>query len=219
MAQPRQRSLKNVKNLFDRAGLGALYLPVVVALGAVLVVFVIVALVKFWPCSASATETFELSEQVSPEKETVSEGTSKVFVDVTGSVLFPGVYELDDGSRVIDAITKAGGATAEAHTASVNLARILLDGEQIHIPSNEEMTQAADCPSLGGNPVGITSLVNINSATVEQLSTLDGIGEATAAKIIADRQSGGPFENIEDIQRVSGIGEKKYEAIKGSICV
>ena len=143
----------------------------------------------------------------------------------------PGVYYLPAGSRVIDAVTAAGGATEKARTDAVNLAQELQDGQQIVIPSRSE-SQAT--PSDGGavtasggaqgsgegaSSSGADGMVNINTATAEEFETLKGIGAATAEKIVADREANGPFSSIDDLTRVSGIGEKKLAAMRDRLCL
>ena len=158
--------------------------------------------------------------------ETVSE-PKYIFVHVSGCVGSPGVYGLVEGSRVCDAIKAAGGFSEDAARGYLNEARLLSDGEQLAVPSIEDLAQGGvegqelwkgesgsiASPSDGGG------LVNINTATMEELVGLDGIGEATAKKIIADREKNGEFASIEDIKRVSGIGDRKFEAIADDICV
>lgn len=147
-------------------------------------------------------------------------------VHVSGAVASPGVYELEEGSRVRDAVEAAGGFAPEASQGSVNLARKVSDGEQILIltveefeasPSSSSSSGSSDADASGSSGSG--GLVNINTAGLEALDSLPGVGPATAQAILDEREANGPFTSIEDIQRVSGIGEKKYEKLKGSICV
>ena len=150
-----------------------------------------------------------------------------VIVHVDGAVAAPGVYELAEGARVNDAVAAAGGLLAEADTSTINLAAPVSDGAKVHIPTAEELgagAQGASSDSVaGGVPAGsapaVPSLVNINTATSEELQRLSGVGEATATAIIEDRQANGPFSSPEDLMRVSGIGEKKFAKIKDHICV
>lgn len=147
---------------------------------------------------------------------------SKLCIHVDGSVAVPGVYYLDTGSRVIDAVEAAGGLTEGALTEAVNLAQGLQDGQQVVIPdattaapvagaASDQSAMLGDAPSSG--------LVNINTADAATLTTLNGVGEATAEKIIADREANGPFKTLEDLKRVSGIGDKKFEALRDFICL
>ena len=144
---------------------------------------------------------------------------------VTGEVITPGVVELDEGSRIEDAITSAGGIKAEASLKDINLAYEVSDGEKIYIPNQAEeaLTQTEQESNAinqsSDNKLNINSKVNINKATAEELTNVPGIGESTAQKIIAYRDENGKFKNIEDIKNVSGIGSSKYEKMKEHICV
>lgn len=150
-----------------------------------------------------------------------------VVVHVDGAVAAPGVYELADDARVNDAVAAAGGLLSEADTSTINLAAPVSDGAKVHIPTSEELSDGAQATSgdsgADGVPTGaapaVPALVNINTATSEELQGLSGVGEATAAAIIEDRQANGPFATPEDLMRVSGIGEKKFAKIKADICV
>ena len=149
-------------------------------------------------------------------------------VHVDGAVASPGVVTLEGkGLRVFDAVTKAGGLLDDADTTSVNLAEPLSDGAKIHIPSEGEALVAEQgIPAAGQHEtMGATgsaeavSLVNINTATSEELQVLSGVGEATATAIIREREANGPFAVPEDLMRVSGIGEKKFAKVRDQICV
>ncbi len=154
----------------------------------------------------------------------------KVVVHVIGEVNNPGVVTLPEGSRIIDAINKAGGKTEEADLSKINLAFIVEDGTQIYIPRiNENLNQVNLISDGAGIGVIINDSnleenelevkVNINTANKEKLETLPGIGETTAQKIIDYREANGKFKTIEDIKNVSGIGETKYESLKDKITV
>lgn len=142
-------------------------------------------------------------------------------VHVDGAVQAPGVYHLAAGSRIMDAVDAAGGLAEGALTAAVNLAQPVQDGEQIVIPRQEDGSPSlADAGTAApSEPTGPAERVNINRASAAELTALNGVGEATAAKIVADREQNGPFRTVEDLKRVSGIGDKKFEALKDSICV
>ncbi len=149
---------------------------------------------------------------------------STVVVDVDGAVVSPGVYELDPDARVNDALAAAGGLAADADASGLNRAAPLSDGEKIYVPrQGEEPPQQAapaDTAQAGaatGSEAG--ALININTATLEELDALPGVGPATAQAIIDDRTQNGAFSTVEDIMRVSGIGEKKFEKMKSAICV
>lgn len=157
--------------------------------------------------------------------DAASQPAALVTVHVAGAVADAGIYAIPEGSRVQDAVDAAGGFVEDAAPDAVNLARVLQDGEQVVIPTQEQV-RGGVVPTTGGaqatgaaEGAGIAAMVNINTAGADELDTLPGVGPATAQAIIEERESGGPFASIEDIQRVSGIGEKKFEKLKDSICV
>ena len=151
-----------------------------------------------------------------------SENT-KITIHIAGEVIKPGVIELEENSRVIDAINKAGGLTEKADIKQINLAYILSDAEKIYIPSKEENQQTSNISTSSKSQSENTSstkiMVNINSANSEQLQKIPGIGETIASRIINYRKENGKFKQIEDIKNVSGIGESKFKNIKEYICV
>lgn len=148
-----------------------------------------------------------------------------IVVHVDGAVASPGVYELAIASpRVRDAVDAAGGLAQGADTSSINLALPLGDGQKVHVPFEGEAAGAEADSSGGDAAVGsvsssMPSLVNINSATAEELDSLPGVGPSTAAAIVEDRDANGPFSSVEDLMRVSGIGEKKFAKLRDHICV
>lgn len=143
---------------------------------------------------------------------------SPVVVHVDGAVANPGVYELRAATpRARDAIEAAGGLTEDADTTGLNLAQAVADGTKVHVPHAGEAAVQATQPSTGGG--GTAGPVNINTAGADELKALPGVGDATAASIIREREEHGPFTSPEDIMRVSGIGEKKFEKIRDGICV
>jgi competence protein ComEA len=144
-------------------------------------------------------------------------------IQVTGAVPRPGVYALAQGSRVQDAISAAGGFLIDADKTGINLARALADGEQLDIPyisSSSPVIQDASTPAAtAATSVSNAELININTASPDELDTLPGIGPTTAQKIIDYRTQNGPFISIEDIINVSGIGPGTYEKLKDLITV
>ena len=144
-------------------------------------------------------------------------------VYVSGAVAEPDVYALPAGSRVKQAIEAAGGFAEGAVEAGINLAQALVDGQQIYVPGQDEMTApgVAIVGSLANasSPADSEGLVNINLASVQQLSTLPGIGPAIAGRIIEYRESYGGFRAIEDIKQVKGIGDATFEKLKDLITV
>jgi len=146
-----------------------------------------------------------------------------VCVHVVGAVHHPGLYRLPGGSRVADALDAAGGATAQAAQEAVNLARVLADGEQVAIPTRDQVKRGAAVGAVatgdGGGAAGEGECVDINTADAAALDKLPGIGPSTAAKIVADRTANGPFASPDDLGRVPGIGPKKLAQLKPVIRV
>ncbi len=178
--------------------------------------------------SESQDDDASVGEGVSQSAQEVQNVPNDVVVHVAGAVVAPGIYSVPEGSRVQDAVDAAGGLASDAASDAINLARTLQDGEQVLIPTEEQVesgsytTSVTDTGSASSGGVateGGSTLVNINTAGVDELDTLPGVGPATAQAIVDERENNGPFTSIEDIQRVSGIGEKKFEKLKDSICV
>lgn len=153
-----------------------------------------------------------------------------VYVDIKGAVAKPDMYALPIGSRVYDAIEMAGGLTEEAATETLNQAKLLEDQMLLYIYSYSDLEQAEATPNLGMvEPAytegpdsfndNVSGVVNINSATVDELMTLPNIGPKKAATIIQFREENGSFSVVEDIMAVSGIGEKTFENLKDLITV
>jgi len=132
-------------------------------------------------------------------------------VYVTGAVRKPGVYQLPDGKRIIDAIEKAGGVTPKADAVTVNLAALLIDGEQILVP--EAFAPGAGAAPTGSGPA-VAGLVHLNSADVTALDALPGVGPATAQRIIDWRDQNGGFRTVDDLEQVPGIGPAKLDALR-----
>jgi competence protein ComEA len=140
-----------------------------------------------------------------------------IVVHITGAVPRPGVYALPKGARVQDGISAAGGFLAEAEKSGINLARPLEDGEQLDIPFVEGFSPVVATPVETFQPT--SDLIDINTATVDELDTLPGIGPTTAQKIVEYRDTNGPFLSKEDIVNVSGVGPTTYDRIKDLITV
>lgn len=208
------------RSLKAKLHLGRVKTPVLIGVTAAAALLCAVAI---WAAASGLAHPFDGGE--SQEQFAVSQSASgdeaepePLVVHVGGAVQDPGVYELEAGSRVLEAIDEAGGFLPEASTDSLNLARVLQDGEQIIVPTLQQADPSgdADGEAAVGGPA---PKVNINSASAEELDTLPGVGESTARKIIADREENGPFSSIEDLKRVSGIGDKKYADLADLICV
>ena len=148
-----------------------------------------------------------------------------VVVYVCGAVRSPGVVRLPSTARIADALKVAGGATSSAELSAVNLAARLADGQQIIVPRRGEAPAAggaaasATSGAAGSTMAGPAAPININTASLEELDTLDGVGPATAQKIIDYRTANGGFKTIDEIKEVSGIGDAKFAAMKDSVTV
>lgn len=153
-----------------------------------------------------------------------------IAVHVIGAVPRPGLYEFSEGARVQDAIDAAGGLLASANANGMNLAALLEDGQQLDVPygdgqAPDPFADTVDLPGTNDSAQGDTAdttnteLININTASLEELDSLPGIGPTTAQKIIDYRDANGPFSVIEDIQNVSGIGPATFENIQDLITV
>jgi competence protein ComEA len=142
----------------------------------------------------------------------VRPGGRAAVVHVAGAVRRPGVYSLGPGARVQDAVRRAGGPRRSANVDAVNLAAKVADGQQIVVPTKAPAAVgAAIAPAPGEAP---SAPVSLGSATLEQLQTLDGVGPATAEKILAYRSEHGGFRSVDDLANVPGIGPKKLAAMK-----
>ena len=139
-----------------------------------------------------------------------------LIIDVTGEVVSTGVYELPAGSRVIDAIKAAGGARAKAALSDLNLARIIKDGEQIYV---DPIYKAGASIRTGSKAAVPRGPININRASASELDSLDGIGPVIAKRIIAYRTTNGAFLAVEDLLKVSGIGDAKLAQFKEKLRV
>ena len=153
-------------------------------------------------------------EVVAPPVVAVQIAAPEIFVDVTGAVTKPGVYTLAANSRVIDAIKAAGDSAPGADLSTINLARVLSDGEQIYVDAtNINSAGKRVSKTIHSGPI------NVNRATAAQLDSLDGIGPVIAKRIIEYRKVNGPFATVEDLQKVSGIGTAKFAIIKSKLRV
>lgn len=154
---------------------------------------------------------------------TLEDNSPVVIVYVCGEVNKPGVYELSESSRIIDAISLAGGYTDKACCSYLNLAGAVADEQKIYVPSKEEVESEQLFQLDGGGNAGNktttgSDLININKATKEELMTLPGIGESKAEKIISYREENGVFSSPEGIMQISGIKDGLFNKIKDRIC-
>jgi competence protein ComEA len=217
-----------LSELARRAGLKSVPPKTILVAIGVLLMAIAWAGWRWWPTPPSEDAAFVTADpqaqegQPDAERTSTSEATVTVLVHVVGAVRRPGVYQLSEGSRVVDAVDAAGGMLPDAVASAVNLARAVSDGEQVAVPSEDEVASTVAAP--GGGPVlsgqpSADALIDLNDADATALDTLPGIGPTTAQKIVSDREKNGPFTSVDDLGRVAGIGPKKIEALKDLVSV
>ncbi len=194
---------------------------------AIAVVIVILAIVYYF--STKEENSYDdilvnnvvIENKVEEEKQESEKESSFIKVYVAGEVNSPGVIELEEGSRIEDAIQGAGGVKAEANLKNINLAYEVSDGEKIYIPNLSEESEDENVlePNTSNSSTNAKGKVNINKATATELTSVPGIGASTAQKIITYREENGKFQTIEDVKKVSGIGDSKFESMKDFIAV
>ena len=167
----------------------------------------------------------EEKNKIENENKQVEKNDNKIFVHIAGEVQNPGVFEIEEGRRINDLIQLAGGLTENADISKINLVYVLEDGMKISIPNKNESNIVDEddtekyVDKENGKDNTKTQKVNINKATQSELENLPGIGPSIATKIIDYRNSNGSFSNIEDLKKVSGIGENKFNKLKDYVCV
>lgn len=169
------------------------------------------------------TQVIEPTPSLYAEPSSLAEAdnfaTTDIFVHVTGAVAKPGVYAAEVGSRVFDIVAMAGGFTKKADQASVNLARLVSDGEQLLV--FERASEAKSASTSSNTSVGSTAgtLVSLNRATLSELEELPGVGPTLAQRIIDWRSANGGFKSLEDLLEVGGIGDKLFAGIQGKVAL
>ena len=177
------------------------------ALKATITVLAVVAFGTYvFSSSLGKEDTVTINNGSSVDVEPKDIKTPKIYVHVAGSVKSPGIYQLDSGTRVYDAVLAAGGFTSKANQASVNMARALNDGEQLLISSGSG-------PQAFDNSM-TSSLISLNQASASQLEDLPGVGPALAGRMIDWRTANGGFKAKEDLLNVAGIGDKLFASVK-----
>ena len=162
-------------------------------------------------------------EEIKEDEENSNVNNKEITIYISGAVKSPGIVTLNQGERLATAVEKVGGTTDKADLNSINMAVKVEDEMHYIIPkfgeiidSNSQQNNDTISNNSANNK---TSKININTATIEELDTLPGVGEATANKILNHRNESGNFKSIEEIKNVNGIGDKKYENIKELICI
>lgn len=161
----------------------------------------------------------ESTKETTEEKTDKTKDQPKVFIQVSGAVKKPGVYELSEDARVFEAIEAAGGLLDEADDSNLNQAALVEDGQKIYVYTEEEMEleKVEALAEVSGSSE--SGLLNINTATKEDLMNLSGIGESKAEAIISYREEKGGFSTIEELKNISGIKDGVYSKIADKICV
>lgn len=236
------RKCSNYKNFDERK-----WKPVIVGIIVFIVVFIGLTLYQRAAGNAEGDMIVTVENEIDSTDETEAAETgeatpeytppepSAVFVDVGGAVQISGLFALPAGSRVADAIEAAGGLTENADVKYINRAYVLSDGDRLYIPTVTEVKDGTAPPTAGqvtaagGASAGASAapgqgsveqaLININTAGSDELQRLNGVGPATAQKIIDFRTKRGAFSRIEDIMNVSGIGAKTFEKLRDYITV
>lgn len=180
-------------------------------LGLLLLIGAGLAYMRARPAAAVAPPSGAVSASASASPASAN----TIVVDVVGAVRKPGVYGFAQGARVIDAVRAAGGFLPDAEPQAINLARPLVDGEQVVVPKEGEAPPGA--AAGGGRQPG--GKININNASVSDFDGLPGIGPVLAQRIVDYRDQHGPFRSIQDLMKVSGIGQSKFDSLKDLVAV
>jgi competence protein ComEA len=194
-------------DLLARAGAVRRRLLIVAGLAVGVVVLLIAVAV-----SAASSGGGTVRVTAPPARSSPVPAPSALLVQVSGAVRHPGLVTVPDGSRAVDAIAAAGGATASADESQVNLAARVVDGQQLAVP-----VRGSAAPPVASGSGGATGPVSLSAASEVQLETLPRIGPAMAARIIAWRTANGPFHSVNDLLQVGGIGPKTLAGLQGLV--
>ena len=191
-----------------------------------LVVAIVVLLITVFSARGNSVNAQDINDELANECVCDCDKVEDVLVDIKGAVKKPGVYKLSSSSIVNDVIVLAGGLNKNASTDDINLSKAIYNEMVIYVSTKDEIKNKNNSTVIqSNNDSNIdnecvpSNKVNINTATLNELQNINGIGEAKAQKILEYRNTNGSFKSIEDIKNVSGIGEAFYEKIKGYITV
>ncbi|GMA09469.1 putative competence protein [Tetragenococcus halophilus subsp. flandriensis] len=192
------------------------FLPLIIA--TLITVFVLV--IYFSQSNNEQADAWEENEsafqQATEDSEKTTEETGKIIVDIKGEINKPGVYELEGDARVKEVILEAGGLTKQAEEKQLNLAEKLQDQQMIYIPNKEE---AEEMEVDGDKQEGDNNedMIDINAADINELQEISGVGPAKAQAIVDYREENGAFESVDELNEISGFGEKTVEKLRDSI--
>lgn len=172
----------------------------------------------------SAKESLEVNTDYNTkdnkEEKISTKSTKMIVVEIKGEVVNPDVYEISEGSIIRDLITKAGGLTNEANIDKINRADKLRDNQLIVIPNKDDLANTNNNISINNaSSVSEDDVININTATLEELQKINGVGEVKAKSIIEYREKNGGFKSIDEMKNIEGIGDKTFEKMKDKITV
>jgi competence protein ComEA len=181
---------------------------------------VVLVLLSAWYLARSrpAADTAPAVAATIDVKDAAADG-GRVTIDVAGAVKHPGVYRLTSSQRVEDALKRAGGPTHRADLSQINRAAKLQDGRQILVPARPSRSAPTAATTGASTPAAPSQPLNLNTATLEQLDTLDGVGPTTAQKILDYRTEHGGFGSVDELDQIPGIGEKRLAALRESVQV
>ena len=185
-----------------------------VLLAAAVALVLLLLAARFILPAGTTTPAAPLPPPPAPGTSATGTSAARVVVDVVGAVRSPGLYRLSSGSRIADAVARAGGASSKADLAQVNLAAPIADGEQVVVPRRGLATASA--PAAGGTAAtgAPTAPVQLSTATLEQLDSLPGIGPVTAQKILDYRTKHGAFSSVDELDAVPGIGPARLDQLR-----
>lgn len=221
-----------VEDLGSKAHMGDLNRSTLIGIIVIMVIAILFIIFNLVGSPSSEEVSIDVAEAADLQNDEVTEnpdGTNEICVHVVGCVNEPGIYYLSEGSRIADAIEAAGGMTEDAHASYLNLAEMLEDASQIDVLSKSEYDLmvkqgSEDVSNRGYEGVPATrddanGKININTASPSELQKLSGIGESKAKKIVEYRDKNGLFKSVDELTKVSGIGDKTLESIRESICI